>query len=333
MQNRQIVLRSRPSGMPTADNFEMIERPVPALEPGQILIRHSHLGLAPAARIRMSAAASYAPPLPLGAPIYGQAVGVVTASRHPGYAEGDTVMTSDGSWQEYSVSDASSVRRIDLDLAPATQWLGVLGVSGFTAYVGMQDFIGPRAGETLVVSAASGAVGSVAIQMARIAGCRTVGVAGSAEKCAFVVDELGASACVNHHLPDFAEALAAACPAGVDAYFDNVGGPVRDAVWTMMNDFGRIAVCGLISQYSSADGAAGPDWFALLTRRLSVRGFMLRDHPDRYDAFITDMVRWVASGEVRYREQLTHGLDCTPQAFIAMLEGRNFGKSIISLDD
>ena len=331
IRNRQIVLRSRPSAIPTPDNFELVDSDLPALEEGQLLIRHDYLGLAPAARIRMSEAASYAPPLPIGSPIYGQAVGVVLASRNPAFAEGDAVTISDGGWQEYSISNGASVNRIDTALAPATAWLGVLGVSGFTAWVGIQDFVGPRAGETIVVSAASGAVGSVAVQMARIAGCRAVGIAGSAEKCAYVTQDLGADACADHRANDFADALAAACPSGIDGYFENVGGAVRDTLWPLMNDFGRVAICGLISQYSSAQAPGGPDWFPILTKRLAVRGFMLRDHPDRYDAFVADMVKWVGSGQVKYREHVSDGLEETPRAFIDMLAGRNFGKTLVRL--
>ncbi|MGE4322656.1 MAG: NADP-dependent oxidoreductase [Sphingobium sp.] len=332
MRNRQIVLRSRPSATPTPDNFELVEQAVPDLEDGQLLIRHEYLGLAPAARIRMSEARSYAPPLPLGSPIYGQAVGVVLKSRNTAFAEGDAVVISDGGWQEYSVSDGTSVNRIDTGLAPATVWLGTLGVSGFTAYVGMQDFLGPRTGETIVVSAASGAVGSVAVQMARIAGCRAVGIAGSAEKCAYVTQQLGAHACADHRASDFADALAAACPTGIDGYFENVGGAVRDTLWPLMNDFGRVAICGLISQYSDAQAPGGPDWFPILTKRLSVRGFMLRDHPDRYEAFVADMAQWVSTGQVKYREHIAHGLEDTPRAFIDMLSGRNFGKTLVRLN-
>ncbi|GGC78130.1 NADP-dependent oxidoreductase [Chelatococcus reniformis] len=329
--NRQIVLASRPEGLPALDNFALVSGDMPVPGPGQFLLAHHYLGLAPAARIRMGAARSYAPPLPIGGVIYGQAVGRVGASRHPQFQEGDLVVSTDAGWQEYSVSDGARASRIDAAIAPERVWLGALGVSGLTAYVGLLDVGGPRATDTVVVSAAAGAVGSAVGQIARIKGCRVVGIAGGSAKCRYVTQELGLDASVDYHAADFARQLADACHAGIDLYFDNVGGAVRDTVWPLMNDFGRVVVCGQISEYGATAPAAGPGWFSLLTKRLSVRGFLLRDHEERHAAAVADMSRWYREGRIKGREQIVEGLEQAPAAFIRMLQGGNLGKTLVRL--
>lgn len=298
-----------------------------------MLIRHEILGLAPAARLRMSEDASYAAPMALGDTVYGQAVGRVLESRHAPYREGDRVMSMAGGWQTHSISDGAKVWPIDADMAPPSVWLGALGVSGMTAWVGLHDIGRPRPGETVVVSAATGGVGSVAVQLARAWGCRAVGIAGGARKCAHALRHLRLDACVDYREPDFAAALERACPAGVDVYFDNVGGSVRDAVWPRLNRDGRVVVCGLISEYNRQDGRqSGPPWFDILSKRLSIQGFILSDRLDRRDAFVEEAVRLYREGLLHIHEDVSTGLDQVPSAFIAMLEGRNLGKTVVQLD-
>ncbi|MEO8296246.1 MAG: NADP-dependent oxidoreductase [Burkholderiales bacterium] len=328
--NRQIVLAARPQGLPAPDDFRLVEGRVPEPRPGQVLIRHTHLGLAPAARLRMSETQSYAQPMALGDVVYGQAAGEVIESRHDGFRPGDSVVSINGSWQEYSVCGGAALTPADLALAPATLWLGLLGTSGMTAYVGLLDIGRPQAGETVVISAASGAVGSAVGQIARIKGCRAVGIVGGAAKCAYVVDELGFDACIDYRAADFAQQLAAACPKGVDVYFENVGGVVRDTVWPLLNQNGRVVLCGLISEYNDAQGA-GPGWFPLLTKRLMVQGFILSDRLERRADFVRDMGAWYQAGRIRMREDLSHGLEQAVPAFIGMLQGRNFGKTLVKL--
>jgi NADPH-dependent curcumin reductase CurA len=330
MLNRQVVLKSRPRGVPATADFELREAPVPTVGAGEFLVAHSHLGLAPAARIRMSEGRSYADPTPLGCVVYGQAAGRVVASRHEHFAVGDVVVVSDGGWQEYSISTGATATKVTAPDIPLTVWLGALGVSGLTAYVGLLDIGKAKADETVVVSAASGGVGSVVGQIARIKRCRVVGIAGGQEKCAHVHDDLGFEACVDYRAAGFAQALDKACPDGIDVYFDNVGGMVRDAVIPRMNLFGRVVVCGMISEYNSGP-AAGPSWFPILTKRLTVRGFLMRDHLDRKRAFEREMADWYRAGLLRVREDVVAGLEQAPAAFIGMLEGRNFGKTIVKL--
>jgi len=329
--NRQIVLKSRPVGEPVATDFELIEGPIPEPEAGQFVAQNIYLGLAPAARLRMSEGASYAAPTPLGSVVYGQSAGIVVASRNDRFQVGDKVVVTDGGWQDYTLTDGALATKVDEGKAPLASWLGVLGVSGQTAYGGLLLHGRPKPGETVVVSAASGAVGGAVGQIARIKGCRVIGIAGGAKKCAFVRETLGFDDCVDHRAAAFDAALRAACPNGVDVYFDNVGGAVRDAVFPLMNDFGRIVVCGLIAEYNSTTTRAGPDWFPILTRRLTIRGFLMRDHADIQPRFIEDVSGWLADRRIVAREDITRGLHRAPEAFIAMLLGRNFGKSLVEL--
>ena len=330
--NRQIVFSSIPDGLPTLDNFTLVESPVPEPQDGQIRVRHLFLGLSPSARLRMAGDSDYGAGMPLGKPVQGQAVGVVDISRNPAFQPGDHLVVN-GGWQSYSVTSGRGATRVDADLAPPSCALGLLGTSGMTAYVGMLDIGLPKAGETVVVSAASGSVGSVAGQIAKLKGCRVVGVAGGAEKCDYVTKTLGFDACVDHRAPGLPQRLAAACPEGIDIYFENVGGAVRSAVWPLFNDFGRVVLCGMISDYQNREGLTGPDWFPILTHRLTIRGFLLRDHADRRDAFLADMADWYRSGKVRYREDVADGLEQAPAAFIRLLRGDNFGKTLVRLAD
>jgi NADPH-dependent curcumin reductase CurA len=328
--NRQIVLARRPQGVPLPEDFRTIATPVPEPAEGQVLIRHTWLGLAPAARLRMSQTASYREPMAVGEVVYGQALGTVVTSRDPGVQPGETVMSASGGWQEYSVAAAGALVKADLQVAPASVWLGALGTSGLTAYVGLIDIGQARAGETVVVSAASGGVGSMVGQIAKQLGCRVVGIAGGAEKVCRLIDTLGFDAGVDYRCDGFAEHLRAACAHGVDIYFDNVGGAVRDTVWPLMNLRGRVVVCGQIAEYNDAS-APGPGWMSILSKRLSVRGFIMSDHLDRQAAFQRDMLRWHREGGVRVLEDVREGFESTVPAFIAMLTGRNLGKTLVRL--
>jgi NADPH-dependent curcumin reductase CurA len=328
--NRQILFHAIPQGMPREEDFALVEVPVPRPVEGQFLVRHLYIGLSPSARLRMAGDSSYSTGMPLGKPVQGQTVGVVEISLHPDFAVGDHVVVN-GGWQDYSLSSGRTAIRIDPLLAPVSTALGLLGTSGMTAFVGLLDIGKPEAGETVVVSAASGSVGSVVGQIARTQGCRVVGIAGGSEKCAYVTDELGFDACVDHKLPDVSRRLAEVCPKGVDVSFENVGGAVRDAVWPLMNDFGRVVLCGLIAEYQDQGGLAGPNWFPILTRRLIVRGFLLRDHLDRRDDFMRAMAQWHREGAVRYREDVTVGLANAPAAFRRLLQGQNFGKAVVQV--
>ncbi|MGD9942024.1 MAG: zinc-binding dehydrogenase, partial [Burkholderiaceae bacterium] len=249
-RNRMVVLRSRPDGLPRLEDFELVERPLAPPGPGEVLIRNSWLGLAPAARLRMNAEASYAAPMELGGVIHGQTVGEVVASQHAGFKPGDAVLSMHSGWQRYSTSDGKSLYPIDLGLASPQAWLGVLGSSGQTAWIGLTQIGELRAGDTVLVSAAAGAVGALAGQIARLSGARAIGIAGGERKCRIACDEYGYEACIDYRAPDLPGRLAAACPDGVDLYFDNVGGAVRDAAWTTLRTFGRVVVCGLISEYN-----------------------------------------------------------------------------------
>jgi len=284
----------------------------------------------------MSAARSYAAPVEVGSVMEGGTVAEVVRSLNPDYREGDVVLSHSG-WQEYALSDGTDLRKLDPDEAPVTTSLGVLGMPGFTAYSGLLTIGQPKPGETVVVAAASGAVGSVVGQIARIKGARAVGIAGGADKCAFVREELGFDAAIDHHAPDFAQRLADACPDGVDVYFENVGGKVWDGVFPLLNTFARIPVCGLIAQYNAVGVPEGPDRLPglmrqVLSKSLLIRGFIQREFVDQRPAFYRDMTGWIREGRVRYREDIVEGgLAAVPEAFIGLLEGRNFGKLVVKI--
>jgi hypothetical protein len=327
--NRRIVLKRRPVGAPTPEDFELVEAPVEAPRDGQVLTRTIYLSLDPYMRGRMEGSGrSYATPVALGQVMVGGTVGEIVESRHPGFAPGDLVLGYDG-WQSYAGSSGAGMRKLDPAVAPISTALGVLGMPGMTAYVGLLDIGRPQAGETVVVSAASGAVGAVVGQIARIKGCRVVGIAGAEAKCRYVVDELGFDACVSHLAADLATQLQKACPSGIDVYFENVGGAVLDAVLTLINVNARIPLCGLISQYNVTQAPAGPNLRALLVNRALLKGFIISDHMDRLPDFLRDASQWMREGRLKYREDVVDGLENAPRAFIGLLEGRNFGKLLV----
>lgn len=330
--NRRVLLRRRPAGAPRPEDFELVEAPVPAPGEGEILCRTIYLSLDPYMRGRINEARSYAPSVPIGGLMVGGTVGEVVESRHPGFARGDLVVGYDG-WQAFAVSRGAGVRKLDPAVAPISTALGVLGMPGMTAYVGLLDIGQPRPGETVVVSAASGAVGSAVGQIARIKGCRVVGVAGAREKCEYAVRELGFDACVSHRAGDLEAALREACPRGIDVYFENVGGAVLDAVLRLINQNARIPLCGLISQYNAVPLPPGPNLGPLLWNRALIKGFIVSDHMDRLGDFLRDCGQWVREGRLRYREDIVDGLERAPGALIGLLEGRNFGKLLVRVSD
>ena len=333
--NRQILLKSRPDGPPTPGNFELVATPRPEPGRGEFLARTIYLSLDPYMRGRMNAEKTYADPVPVGGVMEGGTVSVVEASNHADYGVGDIVVGRTG-WQEYGVSDGAGIRKVAPSLAPISTAVGVLGMPGLTAYTGLLNIGRPKEGETLVVAAASGAVGSAVGQIAKIKGCRTVGVAGGPEKCAFVVNELGFDACIDHRADDFDAQLAAACPDGIDIYFENVGGKVLEGVIPLVNFWARMPVCGLIAQYNLADLPQGTNRLpqlmrAVLTYRLHIEGFIVRDFADQQDDFLRDMGAWVRDGQVKYREHRVAGLEHAPAALISLLGGGNFGKALVEV--
>ncbi|MBC9207159.1 NADP-dependent oxidoreductase [Roseomonas aerophila] len=334
--SRQIRLAARPEGKPGPEHFRFEDEVLPAPADGQVVLQNLYLSLDPYMRGRMNATKSYSPPVEIGAVMEGGSVSRVLESKDPGFAVGDIVLSHTG-WQTHAVADAAGLRKLDPKLAPVSTALGVLGMPGFTAYTGLLTLGQPKPGETVVVAAATGPVGSAVGQIARIKGARAVGIAGGAKKCAFLRDELGFDAAIDHRAPDFAEQLKAACPDGIDVYFENVGGAVWDAVFPLLNTFARVPVCGLISQYNGA-GASGAESVPglmrqVLTRSLTIRGFIQREFADQRPAFLRDMADWIAKGELRYREDIVEGLENMPHAFAGLLEGRNFGKLVIKLAD
>ncbi len=326
--SRRVMLKSRPVGAPKPSDFEIVEAPVPAPRDGEMLCRTIYLSLDPYMRGRISGVKSYARGVDPGELMVGGTVSQVVESRHPDFKAGDFVQGYDG-WQTHAISTGAGVRKLDPALAPISTALGVLGMPGMTAYVGLLDIGRPKAGETVVVSAASGAVGAVVGQLAKIHGCRAVGIAGSKDKCDYVVGELGFDACVNYRTDVLVPALTAACPQGIDVYFENVGGAVTDAVVQLLNPFSRIPLCGLISTYNATGAAPGPSWRTLLTNRVLVKGFIVSDHLDRLPAFLADTTRWVREGRLKFREDIVDGLESAPGAFIGLLEGKNFGKMLV----
>jgi NADPH-dependent curcumin reductase CurA len=328
--NRQILLKSRPEGTPALNNFELVQGPVPEPGDGEVVMRTLWLSLDPYMRGRMSAAKSYAKPVEVGQTMVGGTVSEITASRHPKFGVGDIVLAY-GGWQDYARSNGVGLRKLDPAVAPVTTALGVLGMPGMTAYTGLLEIGQPKPGETVAVAAASGAVGSVVGQIAKIKGCRAVGIAGGPDKCRHVVEELGFDACIDHRAPGFAHELEAACPAGIDVYFENVGGAVQQVVWPLLNDFARIPVCGLIAQYNAPAPMPGPDMFSVLRRRLTIRGFIVSDFAARGADFLRDAGDWIRTGRLRYREDVVEGLENAPAAFLGLLQGRNFGKLVVKV--
>ena len=336
MINQQIVLASRPSGEPDQDNFRLVSTDVPALADGQVLVRHHYLSLDPYMRGRMNDGKSYAAPQALGAVMIGGTVGEVVESRSPMFAAGDKVVGG-GGWQQFSVVDAGTpglLRKVDTTHIPLSAYLGAVGMPGVTAWVGLSQIIAPKAGETVVVSAASGAVGSAVGQLAKARGCRVVGFAGGADKCAYTVDELGFDACIDYKahagLPALLGALKEACPAGVDGCFENVGGVILDAVMARMNAFGRIAICGMISGYNGEPiPMANPS--LILISRLKLQGFIVSEHLPLWPEALKELGGMVATGKLKYRESVASGIESAPEAFLGLLKGRNFGKQLVKL--
>lgn len=335
--NRQIVLAARPHGEPEPSDFDLVETAVPACSEGTFLARTIYLSLDPYMRGRMNAGRTYADPVEIGSPMEGGTVSVVEESRHPSYAEGDIVVGRIG-WQDYGVSDGEGVRKVDPAIAPISTALGVLGMPGMTAYTGLLNIGKPQAGETVAVAAASGAVGSVVGQIAKIKGCRAVGIAGGAEKCAYVTDEFGFDACVDHRAPDFAERLAAACPDGIDVYFENVGGKVFEAVAPLLTMFSRVPVCGLIAHYNDTAPPPGSNLvpqllMRILVNRITFRGFIVRDYANQSVDFLRHTSNWLRDGKIKYREDVIEGLENAPRGLIGLLKGQNFGKLVVRVSD
>lgn len=329
MINRRIVLASRPTGAPTEANFRLEEVEVPALAAGQFLVKQQYLSLDPYMRGRMSDAKSYAPPQPLDQVMIGGTVGEVIASAAPGFAVGDRVVGM-GGWQEYAVAGEGAFRKVETSRVPLTAYLGPVGMPGVTAWYGLNAICEPKAGETVAVSAASGAVGSVVGQLARAKGCRVVGIAGGRDKCEYVTGELGFDACVDYKAGGLGDALAAAAPDGIHASFENVGGAVMDAVLARMNPFGRVAVCGMIAGYND-EPVAMRDPGLILRSRLKLQGFIVSEHMNVWPKALAELGAGVASGAIKYRETIADGLAAAPGAFLGLLSGKNFGKQLVKI--
>ncbi|WP_322047268.1 NADP-dependent oxidoreductase [Paraburkholderia sp. J67] len=331
--NRRVVLHSRPHGAPTHDNFRLHESAVPAPAEGEVLLRTLWLSLDPYMRTRMNDTASYAPPVALGDPMVGATVSRVVDSKHAQFKAGDLVLAHAG-WQEYALAHGASLTALD-GIAEPSHALSVLGMPGFTAYWGLLKIGEPQAGETVVVASASGAVGAVVGQIAKLKGARVVGIAGDAEKCRYVTQELGFDVCLDRRAPDFATQLALACPAGIDVYFENVGGAVFEAVQPLLNVGARIPLCGLISQYNADGAPPTPDMLPgflqmLLFKRIRMQGFIIGDHyASGFNDFLRDMSAWIEQGKVKLQEDIVDGLERAPEAFLGLLAGRNFGKVVV----
>lgn len=327
--NKQILLASRPSGWVEESNFKLAETPVPAIADGQVLVRNHWLSLDPYMRGRMNDAKSYAAPVKLGDVMVGGTAGEVVASKHAQFNVGDKVVGYLG-WQLFGVSDGTMLQKVDDRLIPLSAYLGPVGMPGVTAWYGLTDICQPKTGETVVVTAASGAVGSVVGQLAKMKGCRAVGVAGGAEKCRYVVDELGFDACVDYKAGNLWKDIKAATPDGIDCLFENVGGEIFDTLLGRMNAFSRIALCGLIAQYNS-----GPypmkNIGSVLVNRIKMQGFIVSEHMERWPVALQELGQGVASGKIKYRETVAHGLENAPQAFIGLLKGANLGKQLVKL--
>lgn len=331
MINRQVLLARRPQGWVTEADFRIVDAPLPEPAEGQVLVRNRYLSLDPYMRMRMNDTPSYAPKVELGQLMVGGTIGEVVDTRSAALKKGDIVSGLLG-WQLYGAEKPERLRRIDTPIAPLSAYLGVLGMPGVTAWVGL-DLIGqPKAGETVVVSAASGAVGSVAGQIARIRGCRVVGIAGGSEKCRHVTADLGFDACLDYKADDLAGALATACPDGVDVYFDNVGGRIFDLVLERLNAFARIPICGQVSQYNETEPYAARNLRSLLVNRVKLQGFIVSDHLPLWPPAMRDLNTWLSAGKLQYRETVAQGLDRAPEAFINMLRGDKIGKQVVKLD-
>ncbi|MBK0078414.1 MULTISPECIES: NADP-dependent oxidoreductase [Kosakonia] len=335
-RNRRWVLASRPHGAPTTENFRLEEDEVASPGEGQVLLRTVYLSLDPYMRGRMSDAPSYSPPVKIGEVMCGGTVSRVVKSQHPDFAEGDWVLAGSG-WQDYDIASGDDLVKLDSNIPHPSWALGILGMPGFTAYMGLLDIGQPKEGETLVVAAATGPVGATVGQIGKIKGCRVVGVAGGSEKCRHAVEVLGFDECIDHHADDFSDRLAKACPQGIDIYYENVGGKVFDAVLPLLNTSARIPLCGLVSGYNATDLPEGPDRVPLLMatilkKRIRLQGFIImQDYGHRLHEFQQEMASWLKQDRIHYREQVTEGLEQAPEAFIGLLEGKNFGKVVVKI--
>ena len=331
--NRRIVLAERPVGMPKPSDFRLEEAPAAEPGPGECLVRAAYMSVDPYMRGRISGRKSYAASVQIGQTIVGGAVGKVIASNAPSVAVGDYV-TGNLGWQEYAIASGAELRRVDPAMAPLSAYLGVLGMPGLTAYHGLLKVAGVSPGETVCVSGAAGAVGSAVGQIARLNGCRAVGIAGGPEKCAWISGELEFDAAIDYKAQDVSNALRVDAPDGVDAYFDNVGGPVTDAVFPHLNVNSRVAICGQISQYNAVDAPVGPRllWH-FIVKRIRAQGFLVFDFTDHHDEALAEMAGWVTQGKLKYRETIAEGIENAPAAFIGMLGGANIGKQVVKLSD
>ncbi|MCH7745543.1 MAG: NADP-dependent oxidoreductase [Chloroflexi bacterium] len=331
--NRQITLAARPDGYPSESDFKQVESPVPQPGEGEVVVRTIWLSLDPYQRGRMRDAQSYAVPVALGEVIVGGIVGRVVETRTPAFAVGDIVEGSLG-WQDYGVSDGRNLRKVDTKLGPISTAIGVLGMPGMTAYFGFLDVAEPKPGDTVVVSAASGAVGAIVGQISKIMGCRTVGIAGTQAKIDYIVDELGFDVGINYKTENVASALADACPQGIDVYFDNVGGPITDAVLEQISVGARISICGQISQYNVEEPEPGPRNLGLLVRnQAKIQGFLVGQFANRHEEARLRIAQWIREGRVKYKEDVVEGLENAPRAFIGLMRGENFGKLLIKVSD
>ncbi|HEY3986370.1 NADP-dependent oxidoreductase [Cedecea sp.] len=335
-KNRRFVLAKRPQGMPTREDLHLEEVAVPTPGKGEVLLRTLFLSLDPYMRGRMSDAKSYSAPIAIGEVIVGGTVSRVESSQHPDYQPGDLVLADSG-WQDYSISNGEGLRKLDKNMSHPSWALGLLGMPGFTGYMGLTDIGNPQPGETVVVAAASGAVGSIVGQTARLRGAKIIGIAGGEDKCRYVKETLKFDECLDHRASDFAAQLAKACPNGIDVYFENVGGAVFDAVFPLLNTKARIPVCGMISQYNGGSSAFEHDRLpelmaTILKKRMRVEGFIIsQDYSHRYEEFFKQMSEWIAAGEIEFREDIVDGLENAVEAFQGLLSGKNFGKLIVKV--
>jgi len=332
--NQQILLASRPSGFPTESDFRLVETATPSPGPGEFSARVIYLSVDPYMRGRMSPARSYAAPVEIGQVMVGGAIGQVVESTHPQFRPGEFVVGMFG-WQQYAVSDGKGVRKVDPGVAPLSVWLGVLGITGLTAYFGLLDICDPQPGETVVVSGAAGAVGSIVGQIARIKGCRVVGIAGADAKVEWLLDELGFDAAFNYKtVTNYYAMLLELCPRGIDVYFDNVGGALTDAVLRLITVHARISICGQISQYNLEKPEMHPRWLSLLiVKRAKVQGFLITDYWPRFDQGIRELGQWLKEGKLQHREQFVDGIENAPAAFLGMLRGDNTGKQLVKISE
>ena len=328
--NLQVQLATRPTGWVEESNFRFVESPVPKPGPGQLLVKNLWLSLDPYMRGRMSDAKSYATPVQIGEVMVGGVVGEVVESNHPKFKPGDNVVGPLG-WQLYAVSNGEGLAKVDPKLVPLSYYLGVAGMPGATAWVGLLEHCQPKVGETVAVTAASGAVGSVVGQLAKLQGCRAVGIAGGRSKCEYVIKELGFDACVDYKAGNLQDDLKAATPEGIDCYFENVGGELMDAAFRRLNPYSRVALCGLIADYNATEPYGVKMIRSVLVSRVNIRGFIVSDRQDLYLRAVSQLAKLVAQGKLKYRETMAEGLRSAPAAFIGMLKGANFGKQLVKL--